>query len=77
MENITIGGLTLAMLKKLNGAAFNPAGPSVQTKAMGRGTTALVINFACCDSSRSLQSTPWNLDVEGACGMSASPINTD
>jgi len=40
------------MLK--NGAAFDLAGPSVQTRAIGRGATALAISFVCGELSSPL-----------------------
>jgi hypothetical protein len=46
-ENISMGGSTLSMLKKLNGAAFGPLVPSVVTSAMGRGTIEPASNLYC------------------------------
>ena len=44
-ENMSMPGSVQATLKKLNGAAFGPAGPTLVTSAIGRGVTAPCSNF--------------------------------
>jgi len=52
-ENDNIGGLTQAMLMELRGATFwTPFSPTVDTSAMGRGTTAPASRW--CRSRKSI-----------------------